>query len=95
MPEWAHCHDEAANPQFAHSCGLLNHPNSFHGTMFRLNTKSDAESLLYLLSHFECEGHTVHMLTQWHLPPLLTSTVKLSMLRKRNEYWKLPGFCLE
>ena len=29
-------------------------------------------SLLYLLSHFECDSHTVHMLTQWHLsPPLI------------------------
>ena len=56
----------------AHSCGLLNHPNSFHGGTFKLNIKSDAHSLLYTLSHFECYGHTVHMLTQWHLPPLLT-----------------------
>ena len=29
-----------------------------------------------LLSHFECDGLTVHMLTQQHLPPPLTSTVK-------------------
>ena len=33
--------------------------------------------MLYLISHFECDGHTVHMLTQWHLLPPLTSTVKL------------------
>ena len=64
----------------AHSCGLLNHLNSFCGGMFKLNAKFDADSLLYLLSHFECNGHTVHMLTQWHLPPPLTSTVKLSLL---------------
>ena len=32
-----------------------------------------------LLSHFECDGYTVHMLTQWHVPPPLTSTVKLSL----------------
>ena len=44
--------------------------------MFRLNAKWDTESLLYLLSHFECGGHTVHMLTQWCLWPPLTSTVK-------------------
>ena len=31
------------------------------------------------LRHFECNGHTVHMLTQWHLPPPLTSTVKSSL----------------
>ena len=35
--------------------------------MIKLNTKSDADLLFYLLSHFECNGHTVHMLTQQHL----------------------------
>ena len=49
---------------------LLNHPNSFRGGMFKLNAKSDARLLLCSLSHFECNDHTVHMLTQWHLPPL-------------------------
>ena len=44
--------------------------------MFKFNTKFDAESFFYLLSHFECDSHTVHMLTQWHLLPPLTSTVK-------------------
>ena len=47
--------------------------------MLKLNAKSDAGSLLCLLSHFECDGHTVHMLTQQHLPPPLTSTVKSSL----------------
>ena len=56
---------------------LLNHPNSFCRGMFKFNAKFDADSLLYLLSHFECHGHTLHMLTQWHLPPPLTSTVIL------------------
>ena len=28
-----------------HSCGLLNHPNSFHGGMFTLNSKSNADLL--------------------------------------------------
>ena len=60
---------------------LLNYLNSFHGGLFKLNAKFDADSLLYLLSHFECDSHTVHMLTQWHLPPPLTSTVKLSLFR--------------
>ena len=60
----------------AHSCGLLKHSNTFHGGLFKLNTKFDADSLLYLLSHSEWDGHTVHMLTQWHLPNPLTSTVK-------------------
>ena len=45
-----------------HSCGLLNHLNSVQGGMFKLNTESDAD--LLLLSHFECNGHTVHMLIQ-------------------------------
>ena len=60
----------------AHSCGLLNYPNSFCGGMFELNAKFDADLLLYLLSHFECGGHTVHMLTQQCPLPPLTSTVK-------------------
>ena len=63
----------------ARSCNLLNHPNTFHRGMLKLNKKSDADSLLYLLSRFECNGHTVHMLTQRHLVPPLTSTMKLSL----------------
>ena len=73
------CCEEAAGSLVAHNCGLLNHPNGFHGGMFKLNAKFDTDSLLYLLSHFECNGHTVHMLTQWRLPPPLTSTVKSSL----------------
>ena len=46
----------------SHSCSLLNHPNSFCGGMFRLNTKFDADMLLYLLSHFECDSHIIHIL---------------------------------
>ena len=46
--------------------------------MFKLNTILDADFLLYLLSHFECDGHTVHMLTRWPPLPPLTSTVKSS-----------------
>ena len=63
----------------AHSCGLLNHPNSFCRGMFKLNAKFDVGWLLYSLSHLECDGHTVHMLTQQHLPSPLTSTVKSSL----------------
>ena len=44
---------------------------STHGIIF--------ERLLKL-SHFECDSHTVHMLTQWRLQHPLTSTVKLSLL---------------
>ena len=47
--------------------------------MFKLNAKFNADPLLYSLSHFEYDGHTVHMLTQWCLPPPLTSTVKSSL----------------
>ena len=35
----------------AHSCGLLNYPNSFHRGMFKLKAKLDADLLLYSLSH--------------------------------------------
>ena len=63
----------------AHSWNLLNHSNSFCRRIFKLNAKFDADFLLYSLSHFEWNGHTVHMLTQWCLPPPLTSTVKLSL----------------
>ena len=44
--------------------------------MFKLKIKFVADSLL---SHFECDGHKVHMFTQQHLPTPLTSTVKSSM----------------
>ena len=57
----------------------LNHLNSFHREMLKLNAKVDAYLLLYSLSHSECDGHTVHMLTQRHLPTPLTSTVKSSL----------------
>ena len=63
----------------AHSYSLLNHLNIFCRRMFKLNAKFDADLLLYLLSHFECDSHTVHMLTQWCLPPPLTSAVKSSL----------------
>ena len=59
--------------------GLLNYPNSFCRGMFKLNAKFDASFLLYWLSHFECDGRTVHMLTQQQLPSPLTSTVKWSL----------------
>ena len=71
--------DKAANHQFAQSCSLLNHLNRFCGGMFKLHTKFDADLLLYSLSHFECDGHTVHMLTQQCLPHQLTRMVKLSL----------------
>ena len=62
-----------------HSCGLLNHLNSFRGRMLQQNAKFDADSLPCSPSHLKCDGHTVHMLTQWCLLSLLTSRVKLSL----------------
>ena len=47
--------------------------------MLKLNTKFNANLLLYSHSHFECDGHTLHMLTQWHLLFPLTSTVQSSL----------------
>ena len=44
--------------------------------MFKLNAKFNADPLLYSLSHLQCNGRTVHMFTQQHLLPPLTSTVK-------------------
>ena len=57
----------------------MNHPNSVHGGMVRLNAKFVADTLLYLFSHFESDDRTGHMLTQGHLLPPLTSTVKSSL----------------
>ena len=47
--------------------------------MLKLNAKFNADSLFYSLSHFECVDHTVHMLSQYHLPSPLTSTVRSSL----------------
>ena len=63
---------------------LLNHLNSFCRGMFKHNAKFDADSLLYLLSHFECDGHTVPMFTQWRLLPPLTSTMKSSLFTQAH-----------
>ena len=63
----------------AQSFGLLNHPNSFHGGMFCLMQNMMQIHCSTYTNHFECDGHTVHMLTQWHLPSPLTSTVKVSL----------------
>ena len=62
-----------------HSCRILNDLNRFCGGMFKVNAKFGEDSLLYLLSHFECHSCTVHMLTQQRLPLPLTSTVKSSL----------------
>ena len=78
MHEQVHCHGEAANHQLPRATAFLNHPNSFCRGMYKLNAKFYVDVLLYSLSHFECDGH-IQMLTQWHLLPPLTSTVKSSL----------------
>ena len=40
--------------------------------MFKLNVKFDADSLLYVPSHFKCDSHTLHKLTLWCPPPTPT-----------------------
>ena len=59
--------------------------------MFKLNTKFDADSLLYSLSHFEYDGHTVHMLTQWCLPPPLTNNSEIIIVHPRTFQSTLLG----
>ena len=71
----------------------LNQPNSFCGGMFKHNAKFNEDLLLYLLSHFKCDGHTVHVLTQRHLPPPLTSAVKSSLFtHAHSSPLSLPGY---
>ena len=82
MHEWARCWDEAAHHQLPIAVafwGLLNHPDSFCRGIFKLHAKFDMVLLLYTLIHFECDGHTVHRLTSWHLLPPLTSALKSSL----------------
>ena len=62
----------------AHSCSLLNPVNSFYGGMLTLNA-TWCRFVALLAQSFECDGHTVHMLTQQHLPAPLTHTVKSSL----------------
>ena len=62
----------------------MNDPNSFRGGMFKLNTKFDAYLSLYLLIHFECDSHRVHMLIQQRVPPPLTGTVKLPLFMQAH-----------
>ena len=80
MHEYACCCDEGANHQL-HTSQVWPSESleQFPWRMFKLNAKSDTDSWLYLLSHFECDGHIGHMLTQQRLPPPLTSAVKSSL----------------
>ena len=91
LDEWAHCYDEAANHQLSIAAAFCIIWIVSRG-MFKLNAKFHADSLLYLLSHFECNGHTVHMLTQWGLLPPLRSTVKSSLfMHKHSSPLSLPA----
>ena len=91
----------------AHSCVLLNHTNNFSKGMLKLNAKFDADSLLYLLSHFECDGHTVdvlthcpHWLVQWschcsHVPfqsTFLGYQVTSMLYKLFSLYWQRLDF---
>ena len=78
MHKWERCHDEAANHPFPIALAFWC-LNSFHGGMFRLNARFDADLLLYSFSHFERHGHTVRRLTQQHLAPPLAIPVNLSL----------------
>ena len=85
--EQAHSRDEAASHQLpiapafwitwiVYTVECLIQCLCSSNALFKLNEKFDADPLLYSLSHFECDCHTVHMLSQQCLPPPLTSTVK-------------------
>ena len=77
MHEQAHCHDEAANHQLPTAAG-------FWITQIVSTRNVQAKCKIWcrffaLVSCFECDSYTVHMLTQWHLLLPLTSTVKSSL----------------
>ena len=78
MHQWVHCCDEAANHQLPIATALWVFWIVSMEEWSSLMQTLDADSLFYLLSHFECEDHTAHMLTQWCLLPPVTSTVKSS-----------------
>ena len=76
MQEQEHFHDAAARHQLtiAAPFKIIQIVSVVEWSGFK--AKFDANVLLYLLSHFECDDHTVHMLTQLRPQPPLTSTVK-------------------
>ena len=94
MHEWAHGCDKAANHHLPIAAAFWIIWIVPRG-MLKLNAKFDADLLLYSLSHFECDGHTVHMLTQWCLPSLLTNTAESSLFTHAcvpvHSPW-LPGY---
>ena len=78
MNEQVCCCDEAANHQLpiAAAFWIIWIVSAEECSSLMQNLIADL--LLYLLSHFECVSHTVHM-TQWRLPPPLASTVRSSL----------------
>ena len=79
MHKQAHCCDEAASHQLPTASAFWIIPIVSTEKCSSLTGNFGADLLLYSLSHFECNGYTVHVLTQRHLPPPLTSTVKSSL----------------
>ena len=76
------------------SCSLLNPLNSFHGGMFKLNTKLDADSLLYSLSHFECAAtqYTCSLNSTYHAPWLVQWSRHCSHMHIPVHSPWLPGY---
>ena len=69
MLSWWSCQSPVA-----HGYSLLNHPNTFHRGMFKLNAKFDADSLLYSVilnetaTRYTCSLNGIyhpHWLVQW------------------------------
>lgn len=56
----------------------------------KLNAKFDVDLLLDSLSHVECNGHVVHMLSQPHLAPPTDSEVIIVHSCAFQSSW-LPG----
>ena len=77
MHEQACCHDEAANHQLP-IAAVFESPKWFSQRNVQAYCKIWCR-IGALLNPFECGRHTVHMLTQGHLLPSLTSTVKSSL----------------
>ena len=82
MREQACCCDEAARHQVPTAAAFSVVQIVSVEACSRL-TPAGADSLLQALSPFDHNDHTVHTLTQQHLPPPLTSTVKSSSLFTR------------
>ena len=93
MHEWTYCYDEAANHQV---------PIAVTFWIIQIGTMEEWSSLTqnFMPIHYstcsviECNRHTIHMLTQWCLPSLLTSIVRLSLFMHAHSSplsW-LPGY---